>query len=326
MPQVDDSAAFAPGDWGLLGATAAMWGSSFLLIEIGLDHMEPGLVAALRLAFGAATLAAFAGARRSVPRADWPAIALLGAVWMAAPFLLFPFAQESIDSSLAGMINGAVPLFTAAVATLVLRRLPGRIQLAGLGVGFLGVVAVTYPAAAGAGGSGLGAALVLLATLLYGIAVNLAVPLQRRHGALPVLLRAQLVALVLVAPIGIASAPGSSFHAPSLLAVAALGALGTGLAFVAFTTLVGRVGATRGTVTIYFIPVVAVVLGVLLRDESVAALSALGAVLVLLGAYLTSRGDPRAGATVAQPGIGPTTVAPQSSGATSRRRSVTSQR
>ncbi len=107
------------------------------------------------------------------------------------------------------------------------------------------------------------------------------------------LLRAQLVALILVAPVGLAGVPGSSPAWSSMLAVAALGAFGTGLAFVAFTTLAGRVGATRGAVTIYFVPVVAVALGVLLRDESIAALSAAGAVLVVLGAYLTSRVERR---------------------------------
>ncbi len=74
-----------------------------------------------------------------------------------------------------------------------------------------------------------------------------------------------------------------------MLAVAALGSFGTGLAFVAMTTLVGRVGATRGSVAIYFLPVVAIALGVIFRDETVAAISLLGTGLVLVGAYLTSR-------------------------------------
>ena len=73
-----------------------------------------------------------------------------------------------------------------------------------------------------------------------------------------------------------------------------LGALSTGLAFACFTVLVGRVGAARGSVTVYFIPVVAVVLGVVLAGEPVAALALAGTVMVLLGAYLTSRRVPTA--------------------------------
>jgi drug/metabolite transporter (DMT)-like permease len=246
-------------------------------------------VAFLRLAFGAATLAAIPAARRAVPRSDWPAIALLGVVWMAVPFLLFPVAQQWIDSSLAGMLNAAAPLFTAAVAALVARRLPSGRQQAGLLIGCLGVVVITSPSVGGAHATALGAGLVLLATVLYAVAPHLAVPLQRRHGALPVIWRAELVALALLAPAGLASVPGSSFAWSSVLAVAALGCFGTALAYVGFTTLVGRVGPTRASLTAYFLPLVAIALGALVRDEAIAAAAVLGTGLVVAGAYLASR-------------------------------------
>jgi drug/metabolite transporter (DMT)-like permease len=217
-------AAFTRADWALLAAVAAMWGSSFLFIGFGVDHLAPALVALLRLAFGAGTLAAVPAARRSLPRADWPAIALLGVVWMAAPFILFAVAEQSIDSSLAGMLNAAAPLFTAGVAALASRRLPGRRRAAGLMIGFAGVIAITWPSLNDAHATGVSAALVVLATMLYGVAFNLAGPLQQRHGALPVIWRAQLVALVLVAPLGVAGVPASTFAWSSVLAVAALAA------------------------------------------------------------------------------------------------------
>jgi drug/metabolite transporter (DMT)-like permease len=251
------------------------------------------LVAFLRLAFGVATLAAIPGARRTVPHSAWPAIALLGVVWMAVPFTLFSVAQQWIDSSLAGMLNAAAPLFTAVVAALAWRRLPGARQHIGLLIGFLGVVAVSWPSLGGAHATALGAALVLLATMLYGVAFNLAAPLEERHGALPVIWRAEIVALVLLAPMGLASVPDSSLAWSSLLAVAALGCLGTAVAFVGFTTLVGRVGSTRASVTVYFLPPVAIVLGALVRDEQIAAASVLGTGLVAAGAYLASRSERR---------------------------------
>jgi drug/metabolite transporter (DMT)-like permease len=281
--------AFTGFDWLLLAAVAVMWGSSFLFIDIGVDHFRPELVAFLRVAFGAATLAAVPAARRAVPRSDWPAIALLGVIWMAIPFLLFPVAQQWIDSSLAGMLNAAAPLFTAVVAALFARRLPPGRQQAGLLIGFLGVVVIGLPSAGGAHATALGAGLVLLATLLYGIAFNLATPLEQRYGALPVIWRAQLVALVLLAPVGLASVPGSSFAWSSLLAVAALGCFGTALAFAAFTTLAGRVGSTRASVSVYFVPLVAIAVGALARDEAIAAAAMLGTGLVVAGAYLASR-------------------------------------
>lgn len=285
--------AYAAPDWGLLAGTALIWGSSFLLIDVALGAFPPALVTLLRLGFGAATLAAIPQARRPVPRGEWPAIALLGLLWMGLPFLLFPLAQQRIDSSLAGMLNGAVPLTTAVVATAVARRLPGRRQLVGLALGFAGVVAVSWPAVQGARATAVGAGMVVAAVISYGVAINLAVPLQQRHGALPILLRAELAAIVLVSPLGLAAVPGSGFAWSSLAALVALGCLGTALAFVALVTLVGRVGATRGSVTIYFTPLVAIALGVGLRDESVAAASLLGTVLVVAGAWLASRAEVR---------------------------------
>jgi drug/metabolite transporter (DMT)-like permease len=292
-PGSEDEAAFRSADWALLLAVAAMWGSSFLFIDIGVDHLAPELVALLRLAFGAATLAVVPAARRRVPRTAWPAIALLGAVWMAVPFVLFAVAQQSIDSSLAGMLNGAAPLFTAIVAGLAARQLPSQRLAAGLVTGLIGVVAISWPSVQDADATAAGAGLVVLATLLYGVAFNLAGPLERRHGALPVIWRAQLVALALVAPFGFAGVPASTFAWSSVLAVAVLGCLGTAIAFVAFTTLVGRVGSTRASVAIYFLPAVAIVLGAGVRDETLAAGSLRGTVLVSAGAYLVSRGERR---------------------------------
>ena len=293
-----ESGAFAPLDWALVAGVALAWGASFLLIEIGLESFDPGLVAFLRVFFGAVTLALIPGARRAVERADLPLIALLGVVWMSIPLFLFPIAQQWIDSSLAGMINGAAPLFTALVAATVAWRLPGGAQAAGLAVGFVGVVAIASPDLGQGDSTTVGILLVLLATILYGCAFNLAGPLQRRNGALPVIWRAQLFALIPLAPAGAVGASGSDFSWDSLAAMVGLGVVGTGFAFVWFATLAGRVGPTRGSLTIYFIPVVAIALGALLLGEQVHVAAIAGTALVLLGAYLTSRREAPRRATV----------------------------
>jgi drug/metabolite transporter (DMT)-like permease len=283
--------AFGAQEWLLLASIALIWGSSFLFIDIGLEAFRPGVVALARVALGVSALALFPAARRPVDRQDLPRVAFLGVIWAGLPLVLFPLAQQWIDSSVAGMLNGAVPLFGAAWAVLLLRRPLGRTQTLGLLVGFAGVVAISWPEVQGSRATTLGAALVLLAVMLYGLAVNLAVPLQQRYGALPVLLRAQLTALVLLAPFGLWSLPGSRFAWGSALAMLPLGILGTGLAFVLMTTLVGRVGGPRGAVATYFIPVVAIALGVAFLGERVAPLALLGTALVLGGAWLTSRRD-----------------------------------
>lgn len=287
------SEAFGPVEWGLLGSIALMWGSSFLWIAIGLEAFEPGLIALLRVALGAAFLGLLPRARRGIDREDWPRVALLGLVWVAVPFTLFPVAQQWIDSSTAGMINGAMPLFTAVVAAVLLRSMPGTRQAVGLAVGFAGVVLVSLPAAGEGGSRLLGIGLALAATMLYGLAANLAVPLQQRYGALPVVWRAQVTSVVAMLPYGLISIPGSSFRLSSFGAILILGFLATGVALVAMAVLVGRAGATRGALAIYFIPVVATILGVLFRDETVEPIVFVGIALIIGGAWLASRRERR---------------------------------
>lgn len=282
--------AFGATEWGLLTAIAAMWGSSFVFIDVALRSSRPALIALARIGMGALAVGmAGRGRRMPIAREDLPRLVLLGIVWMAIPLLLFPIAQDlGVASSTAGMINGAMPLFAASFAAILLRRWPAPRQAAGLLLGFAGVILIFLPAAS-VPKTALGASLALLASVLYGLAANIAVPLQQRYGALAVVFRAQLVALIAVLPFGLAAIPSSSPTPAAWAAMAALGLLGTGLAFVAMAVLVGRAGATRGAVAIYFVPVVALILGITLLNETVTPIAFTGIGLVLAGAWLTSR-------------------------------------
>jgi drug/metabolite transporter (DMT)-like permease len=180
-------------------------------------------------------------------------------------------------------------MFTAALASVLLRRRPKRMQAIGLAIGLAGVVCVGAPALGQEDSTMLGVALVIMAVLSYAIAINLSIPLQQRYGSVPLMTCALGVATVLVAPFGLASISGSHVHAGSLASVLVLGVFPSGLAFVAFTTLTGRVGATRGAVSNYFVPVVALLLGAVVRGEDVAKLAVLGAVLVVAGAVVVTR-------------------------------------
>jgi drug/metabolite transporter (DMT)-like permease len=281
--------AFAPLDWGLLTAAALMWGSSFLLIAIGVDHFSPPVVTLARLVLGACALALFPGTRVRVERHDWPRIALVGLVWMGIPLLLVPVAQQWVTSSIAGAANGAMPLFATVFAAILLRKAPGPRQLVGLAIGFGGVLMVTLSGVTGATGSPLGIVLLVLATVFYAIAFNIAVPLTQRYGALPVLLRAQGVAIAFVLPFGLWGLRTSTWDWHAAIAMVPLGVFATGLAFVASSTLSARVGAIRGSVPIYFLPVVAMLLGNLVRHETIPGPAIAGVVLVITGAWLSSR-------------------------------------
>ena len=281
--------AFRPTEWGLLTGVALIWGSSFVFMAIGLDAFQPGVITLARVSLGALTLSLIPKARTAIDREDLPRVFLLGIIWIGIPLMIFPIAQQWIDSSVAGMLNGAVPVTAAIWATLLLRRLPGWRQLLGIGIGFVGVLAISAPEVASSSATALGATLVIVAVVLYGLSTNLAVPLQHKYGALPLLFRAQLAALVIVVPFGLYHIPGSSWAWPSALAMVPLGVLGTALAFVLMATLVGRVGGPRGSVAIYFVPVVAIILGVAVRGDNIEPIAVAGTGLVLLGAWVTSR-------------------------------------
>lgn len=271
---------------------ACIWGSSFLFIDIGLDRLQPGVIVFARILFGFLALSFMPGTRRTLPRAAWPRVAMLAVVWMAFPLTMFPIAEQWIDSSLAGMLNAAVPLFTALVGALAFSQRPSRLLAAGLAVGFAGVVALSLPSLRSGNTEAVGVLLCVAATVSYGVATNLTVQLAS-YGNLDVLWNSQRIALVLTLPYALAGVPDSSFGWPQLAAMVALGALGTGVAFLAAAALMSRVGATRGSVITYFAPIVAIVLGVLFRDETVHPLTLVGTALVLSGAWVTSRARAR---------------------------------
>jgi drug/metabolite transporter (DMT)-like permease len=135
----------------------------------------------------------------------------------------------------------------------------------------------------------LGVLLILAALVSYGFALNIARPVQQRNGALPVIWRAQALALALTAPLGLPEMLRARWAAGPLLSLLALGALGTGVAYVLTVMAAGRVGATKASATAFLIPPVALALGVLVRGEHVAPLSVLGAVVCLAGAGLMRR-------------------------------------
>jgi drug/metabolite transporter (DMT)-like permease len=288
-PSTNPPNAPAAADWILVTLPGIIWGASFLFIAEGLRVVGPAGVTFARILVGFLTLALVPAARRPVAKPDRGGTALLGLVWMAFPLSMFPFAERHVSSALTGMLNAAVPLFAAIVESVLVRRLPSRGVAGGLAVGLAGAVLMAWPTLHEGRSSVVGVLLILAALISYGFAINLARPLQQRNGALPVIWRAQAAALVLTAPLGISDLLHARWITGPVLALLALGVLGTGVAFVVITIAAGRVGSTRASSTAFLIPPVALVLGVLVRHEHVAALSILGAAVCVAGAWLMNR-------------------------------------
>jgi drug/metabolite transporter (DMT)-like permease len=291
--------AFSLADWALFLSVGTIWGSSFVFIAVGLEAFEPGLITWLRVGFGAAVLWFVPAARRErIASEDRARLVALSFLWVAIPFTLFPIAQQWVESAVVGMLNGAVPVLTAVATSLLLRRLPGRVQIVGLVLGFAGIASIALPTAGEGSSELIGVVLVLLATVCYGMAITIAAPIQQRYGALAVMARVLGLAAIWTAPLGLFALDGSRFAAASLGSVAALGVLGSGAAFVLMGTLVGRVGSTRASFATYLIPVVAMGLGVWLRGDDVGPLGIVGVALVIAGALLASRREARRGDAV----------------------------
>lgn len=246
----------------------------------------------MRFALSFLTLSCIPAARKPVNRADFGGIFWLGVLWLAFPMSMFPHAEQHVSSALSGMLTTGVPLIATIVAAVRVRALPSRRILVGLAIGITGGILMALPEAGAGESSALGVALICVAIVSYGVAINLAQPLQQRNGALPVVWRAVGVAAVLTAPLGVPPLFSAHWTVPSFAAVVALGVLGTALANVLSAAAAGRFGPTQAAATSFVSPVVALALGIAVRREHVAMIALFGVALCLIGSVVV-RSRPR---------------------------------
>jgi len=281
---------FRPLDWLLCICMALTWGSAFLLIDIAIRDFHAAVVPFGRTFFGAAALLMIPSARERIARQHWPRLIAVGFAWMALPFLLFPLAEQTVSSSIAGMTNGALPVVVAVVTAVWVRSLPSGRRIFAVLVGFAGIALIGLLSIEdGASADIKGFVLLLLALLSFAVALNLVRPLLAIYGPTTLMLNVAVVACAISMPYGIWGIKHSTFSFGSLAAVAVLGVVGTGFAFVLFAILSKRTGTVRSMIPIYFTPIVGTILGVSFNDERLIGLSVLGMLFVVVGAWLTSR-------------------------------------
>lgn len=281
---------FEARDWGQLGLAAFIFGSSFLFISLSLRAFDAGLVAFAKAALGAAVLSLVPRARCAIRRADWIRLVVASLLGMAAPTILTTLAQERIPSALAGMLVSAAAIFTAVVAAVETRTFPRRRRLAGLVVGFGGIVMLTLPNLAGRDAQALGVLLILIAVFGHAVATTIYAPLQQTYGSLPVALWLVALSAVMLVPFGFIGLGESTFEWPAFGALIVLGVIGTGVVWVVYLGVVGRVGAVRASIAGYIIPIVALAAGATLLDERVQVIQVVGVGVALAGGYILSKG------------------------------------
>ena len=266
-----------------------IWGTSFLFIKVALEGLPPLYVSLARCAAGAAVmLAAVAVGRLRLPRQLllWRQLLVLALLTNVIPFTLFAWGQERVSSSVAGIYNGTTPLMTLLVAlALVSDERPTAERIAGLLLGFLGVVVVLGPWHGVGSNTVAGQLACLAASGCYGLGFHYTRRVFQGRGLSPVELTAgqmllSTALLAVAAPIGGGEVTVTWRVAA---AVGALGAFGTGIAYVIYHGLVRDVGAMTTSLVTFIVPVVAVFLGVVVLDEPLTWNLFAGGVVVFAG-------------------------------------------
>ncbi|MFF0019922.1 MULTISPECIES: DMT family transporter [unclassified Streptomyces] len=276
-----------------MGLLALLWGSSFLWIKVALNHgLTPAQIAVTRCALGAAVLVALArarGGRLPRSRATWGHLAVAALLCNAVPFALFAVGEQTVDSGVAGVLNATTPLWSLLTGVLLgTDRGVRPVRLAGLALGFAGTLLIFAPWQR-AGLTSWGALALAGAALSYALAfAYMGRHLTARKDPTAVS-AAQLLAATAWTALALPVAGPGPLHVDTtgVLAVVALGILGTGVTFHLNYRLIADEGPTAAATVGYLLPVVSVTLGALVLGEELTPRVLAGMAVVLTGVALT---------------------------------------
>lgn len=281
----------------LLILLACCWGPSFLFIKIAVAEVPPMMLAALRIGIGAVILNLFLLMKKErlpMTKEFWKKTLIAGFFAQALPFTLINWGEQYVDSSLASLLNGLIPLFTIVLAQLMLtdERMTEN-KLKGLALGFVGLIILIYPNIQnGLTGSVQGIIAIIIAAISYGIGLvyirkNL-INIPSFHAPAAQLLSVTIYLL----PLSFIGSPDFSLMDVSWSAIGSmliLGFFGTAIAFVLYFKLIEQSSASYASMVTYLMPVIGVILGVLFLNESLTSWMIAGAVAILWGIYIGNK-------------------------------------
>ncbi len=283
--------------WLMFIALSLIWGASFLLIKIGVAELNAFVLVSGRL--GAAAVAfviTLTLLRKQLPRDPRTILSLIvvGIMNTAVPFVLITWGEQHIDSGLAGVLDGTVPLFSFVLAHIALRDDKLNLgKLIGLIAGFAGVVILALPAADPAHVNPLeGQVAVLVAAIAYAFS---AVLIRRNLQHVDSIVTAgstlcigAITVIVVTLLTGQTLPVLSTLQPKTILAVVMLGLLNTYVAYILYFTLIQHWGASRTTTVTYVMPVVALFLGIVFNNERLSAGVVIGTLLIIGGVVFAS--------------------------------------
>jgi drug/metabolite transporter (DMT)-like permease len=270
---------------------AALWGGSFLFMRIAAPVLGPVWLIALRVLIAGLVMLPLVIQRRQLGslRENWRLLLWVGAMSAALPFTLLAYASLDLTAGMTSILNATVPIFAALIGYTVYGEALDARRMAGVLLGFFGVVAlVGLPQGAGAAPL-LPVVAGLTAAVFYVFAANFA---KRRLSHIPAVVfvtGSQLGAAVVLLPLLPLFPPTQVPGATVVAAVVALAVLSTSLAFLIYFQMIREVGPTRTLTVTYLIPVFAIAWGALLLDEVLTLGMLLGGVSILAGVALANR-------------------------------------
>src|SRR5581483_3546830 len=276
----------------ILALLALIWGASFMLIKIADRQLSPATLILGRIGSAALLLAAISfvrlGPRRTLEeiRGAWVWLVVVGLVNTAVPFWLLSWGEKRIDSGLASIIQGAVPIFNALLAFGFFRehRVSG-VRLAGLGIGFVGVALLV---GAQPHGKLLAAFAVVGMALCYAFGTLVAGRHLRGTPPLVVALASTGVAAIAALPAGAIQAPAGMWHGETVMAILVLGVVGTAVAYLLFFALIQSAGPAYATLVTYLVPPIALAYGAIFLGERFGIYAFVGLALILGGVALAT--------------------------------------
>jgi drug/metabolite transporter (DMT)-like permease len=270
-----------------LVALSAIWGVSFVLIRTGVREMPGSWLAVGRLIFGALFVwsVLLIGKRSLVPRSKLGPLLLVALTTNAIPFLCFAIAEQTVDSSLAAIINATTTLVSALIAVALRDSSLGPRNLAGVAVGFVGVMLAVGGGLSAGNASLSGIALLLIGSAGYAIGGTVAKKALGGQDSIGIATGQLSFALLMLLPFAAFERPATTPSITALLAVLTLGVVASGIAYLISYDLLSRINATQLSAVTYLLPIWGLFWG-WRSGETIGWTSLVGAAVILAGLVL----------------------------------------
>ena len=282
-------------DWVVLLVLGLMWGTSYAFIKLGVQTLPTFTLIATRLLIGFVLLATVVFvAREPLPRNPrvYVNLLIMAVINIVIPFTLITTAEQSVDSAIAAIINGAVPLVVILLAALTFPDEPITLnRLLGLLVGYAGVIVIVLPGLAASTGSQVSGELALVgSTIAYGIgAVFARAKIRGLRPMIPAVFQVGFAFVIISVLAFVNERPlDVKWNQDAVIAVIWLGIFGSGVAYLLNFRLLSRIGATRTSILAYFLPIVGIISGALMFGETIDVSVLIGTAMVIGGVALVN--------------------------------------